>query len=193
MAQSPNAVHRDDVSPARTRIAQSVENGDACTHERSGFFRRQIAGNRRQCSRGRNHVFLITAVKVDAGNFAFETHGKVAFSTLLAHEAVPTMPTDTNPLTSCPGRHVIAQRIDAPANFMTWNTRILKPRPETVFDEHVAVTDAAGLNFNANLPCAWFRDISLNQFPISAGFTDLRCLHFVAHDCCYSVKKRKPT
>jgi hypothetical protein len=37
------------------------------------------------------------------------------------------MPANTDALTLGPGRNVIADSIDAPGNFMTRDTRVLKP------------------------------------------------------------------
>ena len=48
------------------------------------------------------------------------------------------MPAYADALTLPPGSHVVADGIDVPRDFMTWHTWILKPRPETFFDKHVA-------------------------------------------------------
>src|SRR5712691_8785157 len=91
---------------------------------------------------------------------------------------MPAMPADADALTFFPLRDVAADRIDASRDFMTRHPRILKPGPETLFDEHIAVANAARLHFHANLPSAWLRDFAFHQFPISTGFADLRRLHF---------------
>jgi hypothetical protein len=48
----------------------------------------------------------------------------------------------------------------------------------TFFDERVAVTDAAGLDFNSNLIAAGLGNVSLDQFEIAARFADLNSFHF---------------
>ena len=74
--------------------------------------------------------------------------------------------------------HEIAGRIDAACNLVTRHARKLKPRPDTLLNEHIAVANATRLHFHANLPGAWLRNIAFHQFPIPARFTDLRRLHF---------------
>src|SRR5262245_54594702 len=55
---------------------------------------------------------------------------------------------------------------------MPWHTWILKPWPETFFDKHVAVVNAARLDLHAHLPSVGLRDITLYQFPVSTGKGD---------------------
>jgi hypothetical protein len=91
------------------------------------------------------------------------------------------MPAYADALTVLPFRDVAADRIDASSDFMTRHTGILKPGPETLFDDHIAVANAARLHFHANLPSTRLRDSAFHQFPISTGFADLRRLHFHPH------------
>ena len=72
-------------------------------------------------------------------------------------------------------------RVDAARYFVTWHTRILKPRPSAIFHDHIAVTNPARLHLHANLPNAGFGDVALYQFKSAAGFADLRRLHFGIH------------
>jgi hypothetical protein len=44
----------------------------------------------------------ITTIKIDTRDFAIDAHREVTTPALFAHEAVPTVPTDTNSLTNCP-------------------------------------------------------------------------------------------
>ena len=91
------------------------------------------------------------------------------------------MPAHADALTFLPFRDVAADRIDASRDFMTRHARILKPGPQTLFDEHIAVANAARLHFHANLAGARLRDIAFHQFKISTGFADLRRFHFLIH------------
>ena len=92
------------------------------------------------------------------------------------------MPAYADALTFLPFRDVAADRIDASRDFMTRHTRILEPGPQTLFDEHIAVANAARLHFHANLPGARLRNVALHQFPVSARFADLRRFHSHVHN-----------
>ena len=68
------------------------------------------------------------------------------------------VPADTNALTNRPSGDIGADGINASSYFMTGHARILKPRPETLFDERVAVANAARFDFHPNLSGARFRN-----------------------------------
>src|SRR5207244_2344055 len=53
--------------------------------------------------------------------------------------------------------------------------------PQTFFDKHIAVANAACLDFHANPPAARLRDVAFHQFKISTGFANLRRVHLRAH------------
>jgi hypothetical protein len=125
----------------------------------------------------------ITTVKVDSGHFPFDAHGEVTAPALLAHEAMAAMPTDTDTLTFLPGGYVAGQSIDAPGNFVARHAGKLKPGPDAVFDQSVAVANAAGLDLDAYLAATRLGNVALDEFPITTCFADLRCLHFRAHYC----------
>src|ERR1044072_52504 len=160
MAQAADTVNRNHVSCTRAGVAQRVVDCDAGAHEWSSFFRWNFVRN--CCDRIClcDHVLSIATIEVNARDLAIDTHREVAATTLLAHETVITVPTDTDSLTNAPCSDVLAQRIDAPSNFMPGHTRILKSRPDAVFDERVAVTNPARINFHAHLPNARLRNIA---------------------------------
>src|SRR5437899_12918478 len=126
MAKPTDALHRDDVARARARIAQRVEHRNARAHERTGLFRRQFIRNRRHRFGGRNHVFGVTAVEIDAGDFAIDAHREIAAPPLRADETMPAMPAYTNALAFFPVRHAITDCVDAAGNFMTRPSSLLK-------------------------------------------------------------------
>jgi len=51
----------------------------------------------------------------------------------------------------------------------------------TFFDEHIAVTDAAGLNLDANLVAAWLGDGALDDFEVGPGLRDFYGFHGFRH------------
>jgi hypothetical protein len=72
------------------------------------------------------------------------------------------VPAYANALTFLPFRDVVTDRIDASRDFMTRHTRILKPGPETLLYDEIAVANAAGFHFHTNLLSARLGDIALN-------------------------------
>ena len=121
----------------------------------------------------------IPAVEIDARDLAIDAHREIAAPALFALEAMSTVPPDTDTLTVLPASDTATERIDPPGDFMARHTGILNPGPETFFDEHVAVANAARLHLHANLSRARLRDVAFYQFPISAWFADLRRLHCI--------------
>src|SRR2546427_8550314 len=57
----------------------------------------------------------------------------------------------------------------------------LRAGPQTLFNEHVAVANAARLHLHAHLSSAGLREVTFYQFPVSAWFADLRRLHCVPY------------
>jgi hypothetical protein len=98
------------------------------------------------------------------------------------------MPAYANALPWPPCYNVVADGIDVSSDFMTWHPWILKPGPETLFNEHITMANAACFYFHANLPGAGLRNIAFYQFPISTGLAYLRRLHFRRHECSYSLR-----
>src|SRR4030095_10788211 len=141
---------RHHVAAARTRIAERVVDSDARAHQRACFLRRQFIGNRGQRWRRCDHVLGISAVEIDGGDFAIDAHCEIAAQALFAHETISAMPAYADALTLFPFRDVAAHRIDASRDFMTRHTGILKPAPETLFDDHIAAANAATITFTAS-------------------------------------------
>src|SRR6476659_2277068 len=127
----------------------------------------------------------ISAGKINSRDFAIYTHGEVTTPALLAHEAMATVPTNTNSLANCPGGDVGTHRIDASGDLMTRYTRILKSGPDAVPDQRVAVANAACLDLHAHLAGTRFRNVTFDEIPIATCFAYLRGFHFRAHHCSY--------
>src|SRR5207302_9339175 len=98
MPSPADTLHRDDVARERARIAQRVEHRNARAHERTGLLRRQFIRNRRHRFGGRNHVFGVTAVEIDAGDFAIRAHAEISATAFVANKIVSAVPADTNAL-----------------------------------------------------------------------------------------------
>src|SRR3989454_10062503 len=108
-----------------------------------------------------------------------------------ALSVLTAMPAHSHALALLPFGYTGAQLVDHPHDFVSRNTGVLNPRPSSFFDEHVAVTDAAGLRFDAHVSRAWLRHLSLDDLEISSCFGNLRHLHWCyRHSCCCHVDLR---
>jgi hypothetical protein len=91
---------------------------------------------------------------------------------------MPAVPADADALAFFQVRDAITQGIDAPRDFVAWDAWVLEPRPQTVFDQDIAMANAARVHFHTNLPGARLGNVAFNQLKISTGFTDLCSFHF---------------
>src|SRR2546425_9476384 len=108
-----------------------------------------------------------------------------------ALSVLTAMPAHSHALALLPFGYTGAQLVDHPHDFVPRNTGVLNPRPSSFFDEHVAVTDPAGLHFDAHVSRAWLRHLSLDDLEISSWFANLCCLHWCyRHSCCGHVDLR---
>ena len=182
MSQSADAMHRYQVAAARPGIAERVVDRDARAHERSCFLGRQLTCNQGHCFRRCDHVLGISAIEIEASDFAIHAHGEITTPTRFAYETMSAVPAYADALTFFPLRHIAANRIDASGNFMTRHSWILQTGPKSLFDEHVAVANPARLHFHANLAGARLGNLAFHQFPSATRFADLRRFHFLIHE-----------
>jgi hypothetical protein len=111
--------------------------------------------------RGGNHVLSVTAIVVDAGNFAIDAHREISAPAFIADEIVSTVPADADALTQSPRSDVITNRIDPPRDFVTGNPRILNGQ-NTFLDDGIAMTDSARFNLQKNFAWFGFRNVTFN-------------------------------
>jgi hypothetical protein len=74
------------------------------------------------------------------------------------------MPADTDPLAFFPCGDARADLVDHAGHFVTRDTRVLQARPMAFLHKYVAMTNPAGLYFDANLVGAGCGDLSLDDF-----------------------------
>jgi hypothetical protein len=167
---------------ARPRIAERIENRDTGTKQRRGFGGGEIVGDGGNRLGGRDHVFLVTAVMADAGNFFELAIDEIAAAAGIAGETMATVPSDSNALAGFPVGNVSADGVDAASNFVSRDAWILDAWPIAFLYQRIAVADAAGFDFNSDLAAAGLRNISFDEFEITAGFADLDNFHS-RHSC----------
>jgi hypothetical protein len=178
MAKSANALHGDQIASARACVAKRIENRDAGAQQRRGFGGGEIFWDGGDRLGGRNHVFRVTTVMTDGGNFFDLAVNEIAAAAGVASETMASVPSDPDALARFPVGDVGADGVDAACDFVSGNAWILEAGPMAFFDERVAVADAAGFDFNPDLSAAGFGNVPFDEFEITAGFADLDSLHF---------------
>src|SRR5262250_2603855 len=98
---------------------------------------------------------------------------KISASALETRAVLATMPANPDALSFLPRGNTGADFIDDAGDFVSGNARILNSGPGALFREHVTVADTTGLHRDANLSCARFRNLALDNFKVSSGFGNL--------------------
>jgi len=177
MAKSADALNRDQIASARTRVAKRIENRDAGAKQRRGLGGGDVIRDGGNRLGGRNHVLRVTAVVADAGNFLVLAENEIAAAAGIASETMTAVPSDSDALAGFPIGNVRTDTVDAAGDFVSGNAWVLEAGPIAFLYERVAVADAAGLDLNPDLGATGLGNISFDEFEITAGFADLDSLH----------------
>jgi len=177
MAEASDTLNCDQLTGARARVAQRVEDGDAGAEERGGFGGGEIVGDCRYRLGGRDHVLGVAAVVSDARNLSVFAEREVAAAAGFAGKIMASMPADSYALAGLPLRDAFADRVDAAGDFVTGDARLPDSGPMTFFHERVAMADAAGFDLDADLPASGFVDVAFDQFKVSTGLAYLDGFH----------------
>jgi hypothetical protein len=122
----------------------------------------------------------------EGGNFLSLAVDEIAAAASIAGEIVATVPSHSYTLAGFPVGDVSTDGVDAAGNFVPRNARVLDAGPITFLDQRIAVADAAGFDFNADLVARGLGNISFDEFEVAAGFADLNCFHF-RHSASLSI------
>ena len=87
------------------------------------------------------------------------------------------MPSYADALSGLPQRDVGADGVDASGDLVSGDARILNAGPDSFFHQHIAVTNATGLDLNADLTASGLRGWAFDDFEVSTGFADLNGFH----------------
>jgi len=118
-----------------------------------------------------------TPVEVRIAQIDFVAEDEISAPASFAMKAMPSMPPHSHTLTGRPRAHIGSDSIDPSGDLMARNARILKSWPQTLFDHHIAVADAAGFHLDPNFSRARIRNVSFEDFPVSAGLAYLGNCH----------------
>src|SRR5262245_11956108 len=88
------------------------------------------------------------------------------------------MPTYADTLSGFPLHNTRADGIHDTDDFMARNSRILQSRESRYFQQHVAMTNTASLNFNPHQTATGLRHFAFNHLNRSLGCRNLCSTHF---------------
>ena len=109
-----------------------------------------------------------------------------------------TVPPYPDAISLAYGRNSLAESIHAAGDFVTRHTRILQPRPESVFHHHVAMADPASFHFHTHLPRPWLGNIAFDQLEVAARLAYLDGSHhsyrhtFCRHTALRALPRHPP-
>src|SRR4029453_15122066 len=102
MAETADALNRNNIASARTRIAQRVEGGDAGAEQRRGVDGIELVGDRCERLDRRDHVVGMAAVEVNAGNPEVAAGDEIAAPAAGARPANAAEPAEADSLARAP-------------------------------------------------------------------------------------------
>jgi len=91
--------------------------------------------------------------------------------------AVTAMPTYTDPVAQFPTGSVGSSGIHETHYFVSGHSGVLNAGKRAQLGERIAMADATGLHFDADLPSARGRDVALDQFKGGIRTRNLDCTH----------------
>ena len=173
----PISLHGDQIASARAGVAKGIEDSDAGAKQRRGLGGGKVVWDGGDRLGGRNHVFRVTAIMADAGNFFELAVNEIAAAAGIAGETMAAVPSDADALAGFPVGNFRADSVDAAGDFVSGNAWILEAGPMAFLNEDVAVADAAGFDFDPDLAAGGIGNVSFDEFEIAVGFADLDSLH----------------
>lgn len=105
MAETTNALDRDQIAGSRTAVPQSVVGCDSRTQQRCRFGIAQCVGYRCQRLDRSHHIFLISTVVVDTRNLHVLTVSKVSATAFPASVVVTSVSANPDTLPRLPDRN----------------------------------------------------------------------------------------
>src|SRR5205814_1858325 len=107
---------------------------------------------------GRDQVLRVAAVLREAGDPAGLAGEEVAAAAGIAVPAIAAVPADARPLARRPPGDAGADRVDHAGDLMARHPRVLNARERPLFDERVAMADAARLHLDPDRAGVGFGD-----------------------------------
>lgn len=118
VAQPPNRMHRNQVTREGAAVAQSIEGRDPGAQQRTGFAKAKGIGNAGKAAHRRDHVLLIPAIEVKAGNLEPDAVDEIAAAARVALAAIVSVPADADPVANRPCGHARTNGINDTRDLM---------------------------------------------------------------------------
>jgi len=177
MAEPAQAEYGHEIAGPGAAVSQRVECGDAGTHQRGRLDGRQLRRQQRERAGGSDHVVPVSAVERQAGDLAGLACEEIPPTAGVAMPAMSAVPPDPYSLAWRPSGDAGANRIDHPCHLMTRNSRVLNSRKSSLFDQRIAVADAACLHLDSDRSRTRFRYRPFNEFKGPIRVRDLCNTH----------------
>ena len=177
MAETPEPEHCDELPGPGAAIPQGIEGGEAGAHQRSRLAVREIGRYQGQRAGGGDHELRVAPVEREARDLASHAGEELAAAAVVAISAIAPVPPDARPLALRPSGDAAAHRIDDPRHLMTGTPGVLDPGKASLFDERIAVADAARLDFDPDRSRARLRDRPFHNLNSALTPRDLRNPH----------------
>src|SRR5438128_8925915 len=178
MSEAADSLNDDEIPRAGTAVAQCVKGRDTGAKQRARLRCVEAVRNCCETLGWSEHIFLVTAVKMDARDSFVRAGDKVAFPACRASKVMAAVPADADSLAFLPVRDTRAGFVNNACNFVAGHARILDARKNAVFRQMVAETNSAGLHLDAHLPSTRLRNFALHNFKVAARFRHLNRFHF---------------
>src|SRR4029077_1903415 len=167
-----------EVTWQRAAVAQGVKRGNAGAHQRCRFGSVERFRHPRQRFHWGDHEFLIPAVKANPTNHRIRAIYEITSPARRTSSVLTTVPPDADALALLPVVYPRPRLVDHAGYFVSGHTRIRDAGKESFFGDHIAVTDATGLNADPHLSRARGRDFALHDFKVRSRFGHLHGFHF---------------
>ena len=139
----------------------------------------EFIGDHGEGGPGGDHVIGVAAVEREAGDLRAVLAGEeIAAAAVVAGVAMPGVPADADAQAGGPARgDARADGVDDADDFVAGDAGVFDAGHEALFDEGVAVADAAGLDFDADLVGAGRGDGAGDEFEGTVFAGDLDGAH----------------
>jgi hypothetical protein len=135
MTESANSENSNDIAATRATVAQRVESGYACTHQRRTLEGGEFLRDKGKRLSWRKHVLGVAAIERNSrGEQVHRAREKLAAPAMIAVTAVAGVPSHTHALAGSPRLDTFAHRVDDADHFVSGYTRILNTWPKSFFD-----------------------------------------------------------
>src|SRR5208282_4073850 len=177
MAEPANPLNGDQITGERAGVAESVEGGNSCAHQRRGFGGIERFRHVGESFDRRDHEFLIATVVADPVNYGARAIHEISPPARKTGPVLATMPADADPFAFLPVFYTGSDFINHASDLVSGNTRIRDARKQALFGDHIAVTDSTSLNANPHLPSAGFWDVTFHDLEVRSRLRHLHCFH----------------